>query len=353
MRKKLIIYIYIFIFLLVLVGCGGFVEEESLAIRKEVDSDGKVYIVIDYPDEELEDLRVEIPQGTDGVGIDQIYQSTSEDGNSTILQFTYTNGKSPTTISIPNGVSIKDVKYETNADGNVELKLVYTNNKESAAIIIPKGEKGEQGEQGVSIVDIIKNTDEEGNMTIQFLLSNNEKTQAVAIPNGIGITSIEESFDDKTYYLSIELTNGEIVTVDFEKPKDPNTWHTGSSIPDSSLGKDGDFYFDIDDTTIYAKTANKWVTVIQFENNETEYTVKFVKTAEDILDFKDTEFTIKNGTTFYSNNFTIPKPYRVGYTFGGWYTTQNPNPYINGMFTDLTIVNCDITLYPYWIPNAE
>ena len=41
-----------------------------------------------------------------------------------------------------------------------------------------------------------------------------------------------------------------------------------------------------------------------------------------------------------------------GFTFMGWYTVPNPNPLVNGQFTDMVPVTDDITLYAYWVANT-
>ena len=71
-------------------------------------------------------------------------------------------------------------------------------------------------------------------------------------------------------------------------------------------------------------------------------------------------YTVKAGTYLWdeeNGNVTLPIPVRPGYTFGGWYhraIPENGKPDATmGLFTDLTPVFSDLTLYAYWIPNAN
>ena len=64
------------------------------------------------------------------------------------------------------------------------------------------------------------------------------------------------------------------------------------------------------------------------------------------------EFELSVSQNSFVNASSIPIPTKDGYTFGGWYTVPNPNPLINGLFTDMVPVTQSIFLYAYWIPNT-
>ena len=58
-------------------------------------------------------------------------------------------------------------------------------------------------------------------------------------------------------------------------------------------------------------------------------------------------YDIPAGSYFAASKVQIPIPVRPGFEFLGWCTSPHKTP-VNGYFTDLTIVQADLTLYAIW-----
>ena len=368
MKKRILTFLcFIFMTFGLFTGCSGFIaSEESLYISNitsEVLEDGTTKVTIIYEDEELSPTVFYIPKGEQGDkgdkgnGIYSInYETNEETGEITVTIIFTSSDMEPVSFKLYNGVSMTGINsYVDEETGTTYFEVEFSDGSKSEPIEVPKGEKGEDGSYLIDY-GVVQN-EEDGSQVIYFTFSTGEFVSCT-IPkpekgeDGRGIKSIIGSEDDEYYYVTFEYTDdSEPTTLHFSRPENPNEWHTGSGIPSSILGKDGDFYFDVDRKDIYSKKNGVWIKIVDFDDSETLYTVEFNLNGENAKFPEGSNYsnyyTIPEGTSFASNNETIPIPVREGYSFQGWYTTRTPS-IVNGMFNDLTIVSGDLTLYAKW-----
>ena len=364
MKKKILTF-FCFIFMVfgMFTGCSGFVvQDESLiitSITSQVLEDGRTMVVITYADEEVEPAIFYLPkgdtgeQGEEGNGIKEITHEYDERTNTIIVTITFTDPTmAPVTYTLKNGVTIKSLEEIVDDNGNVSFVIHFSNGTSSEPISVPKGEDGSK------IVGYRQVINEDGSVTLQFAFSTGEiYTCDIPAPqkgeDGRSIIAIVGTTDELYYYVTFTFSDDTTETVKFEKPI-PSTWLTGTGTPSSSLGNDGDFYFDTSRKDIYTKVDGSWVKLVDFEDTETKFTVEFDLNAEDAI-FPDgyeysNYYSILAGENFVSSGYLVPIPVRTGYTFEGWYTTPNPTV-VNGAFTDLTPVSSDMKLYAKWRAN--
>lgn len=336
-------------------------------IKTEVDENGDTVVTIYYTDETIEPVSFVVPKGEEGqtgqqgVGIVNVTYEDSEDGTETIVTINLSDGTSQQ-INIPNGLDGKNgyniTKIESSYDEETGITTIriFTDNPNvgTYGIFTYEVVAGRDGNDGVGIASITSKNNTDNTITITITLTNGQKydiqTGNMKGETGRGIASVVGTISGNKYVLTINYTDGTSQVVKFDKPKDAAQWITGSSIPSSTLGKNGDFYFDTYHQIIYQKINNNWVEIVNFNDYQTTFTVKF-----NLNDNNDAvcegllpSYTIQRGEYFASSGYTIPLPTRSGYTFNGWYTTPSPNV-TNGAFTDLTPVFSDLILYANWI----
>lgn len=366
MKKKIFTFLcFIFMTFGLMTGCGGFVDDESLvisSIRTELLEDGRTMVVITYTDDEITPSIFYIPkgnegeQGSQGDGIEEITYDYDQNGDY-IVTITFTNAEmEPVVLNLKNGVSVKNVESVVDeTTGVVYMIINYTDGTSSEPIELPKGEKGKDGSL-LTFYECVEN--EDGSQLITFMFSTGEIVN-ITIPapekgeDGRGIKTIIGTEDENKYYITFEFTDdSEPQTIEFSKPEKPNTWHSNYGSPSISLGKDGDYYFDLSSNDIWYKTNGAWIKIIDFDDAETLCTVKFELNSDeaylpDGYNYK-LHHAIPKGSNFASNGAVVPIPLRNGYIFNGWYTSQSPT-IVNGSFNDLTTVSNDLILYANWI----
>ena len=361
--KKLLHLILLILVSFTLVSCGGFFEEETkeiLAVTSYIDQFGTTVIKITYSDDTEDEFK--IPKGAEGNGIKEI--ATDKVNGVTTLTVTFTDElMEPVVFDVADGKSIIGVESRTNEEtGDVYMVVLYNDGTESDPHLLPRGEKGEDG-NGFSGFD--KEDHEDGSKTYYFHFTQSEDV-VVTIPapekgeTGNGVSSIVGTEIDGFYVLTVNYTDGTKEEVTFNKPKDPNAWYSGTpgeDGPSVSIGRDGDYYFDTYHKVIYAKENNRWNEVVSFADSIIYYDVVF-----NLNDMDDggpkatmngrTGYTVVGGSYFTDNGYgDIPTPTRTGYKFLGWYKTKvdpnniSPN---NAPFTDMVLVNSNITLYACW-----
>ncbi|MGN0815103.1 MAG: InlB B-repeat-containing protein [Candidatus Coproplasma sp.] len=132
--------------------------------------------------------------------------------------------------------------------------------------------------------------------------------------------------------------DGESVTVE----QDSHKWLTGDTDPDDSDGKNGDWYVNIPELTVFLKVDGAWGRIGEFVSveeiiPETEYvTVTF-----DYGDDKITEEKVVKGETA-----TLPCPECEGKVFAGWFYGEGAN---RCQVNSLTPIISDVTLRAEWI----
>lgn len=337
-------------------GCSFFRSNgnEAIGIKEilvDYDEDGNALITINYTDKHKEPVTFVLPKGTDGevgTGIKKIDYEQDEYGATTVtINFTK-ESMEPVSFVLAPGKSISDVKFDTDAEGNTLIIFVDSDGNELSPITVFKGDSG------VGIASIEWDIDyDTGETIVNMYMSDDpdkENPVTVRIPEGKtgnGIESITPIKEGSIINLTINYTDGTQEIIPIEST--PN-WTTGDSKPNNIDGYDGDYFFDIAHDIIYIKENGIWTIAVDFGTNAQEYTVTFKlndTTAEPASLVGYTSYTINRGETFYSSDNTLPIATRVGYTFGGWSTSKTPNV-TNGLFTDLTPVLSNMTLYAVW-----
>jgi uncharacterized repeat protein (TIGR02543 family) len=320
-------------------------------ILVDYDEDGNALITINYTDSHKEPVSFVLPKGTDGevgTGIKKVDYEQDEYGATTVT-ISFTGDKlDPVSFVLEPGKSISDVKFDTDAEGNTLIIFMDSDGNELSPITVFKGDSG------VGIASIISEIDPDtGETIVSMYMSDDpdkENPVVVRIPQGKtgkGITSIVSEKRGSMVYLTINYTEGEPDIISFDAAP---AWTTGYSMPNNTDGYDGDYYFDIEHDVIYIKENGRWNVAVDFNTNAQEYTVSFNlndTNAEPASLVGNRSYVIRKGETFYSSNYTLPIATRSGYTFGGWSTSKTPNV-TNGIFTDLTPVLSDMTLYAVW-----
>ena len=359
MKLKKILFMFLLLFVIILSGCTFFNDtEESIeiaSITHEVESDGRTKITISYVNDVRDPDIFYIPQGIDGVGIKSVSAIPSEDSSSTNITITYTDDKKdPITFTLPHGVSIIGVStYTDDKDNNLYMVISYSNNTTSNPILLPKGEKGDEG-NGMTGYEIESHEDKSQTITFHFSKSEDVIISIPSPEKGLGISSMMSSEEDGLYILTVNYTDGTSERLEFNKPIEPSRWYSGASVPDTDLGVEGDYYFDHAHKIIFTKENGVWVSVVSFENNSVYYNISFelndsdseVKASMPAGSYK--LYPVKRNTYFEDNNWgSIPVPTRQGYKFVGWYKTKIITP-TSAPFTDLTPILSDLTLYAIW-----
>lgn len=350
-----------FFSLLFLSGCSSFFGSDSegvqiQSISTEVQSDGSTKMIIQYTDEDRKPDEFIIPKGIAGNGIQSILTNKNDKDGSTTLTILFTDETvKPVEFTIQNGVSIVGLEPQIDEETNdVYICVKYSDGTTSEPMLLPKGEKGEDGN---SFIGYDQTINEDNSVTIYFHFSKSEDV-IITIPSpqkgetGKGIQSIVSFETEVEYVLQIQYTDGTSEELKFNRPKDANQWYNGGTRPSDTLGVNGDYYFDIYHNCIYVKEGGSWTLITDFNGNEQNFSVRF-----DLNDTTDEPaqmptgaqlaYSIKRGSYFTTDGYSIPIPTRVGYEFKGWYTSKVVTP-VTGHFTDLTPIFDNITLYAIW-----
>ena len=357
-----------------LTSCGGFFEEEEAGngishIEDELLSDGRTKITIYFIDEDMEPKVFYLPQGVAGDGIKSIEHSVDESDHSTQISINFTSDKiKPVTLSIPHGVSVHNIISAYDDEKQAPYLLVqYNDGTTSDKFYLPKGDTG----NGIKDYDYTVHPDK--SITLEFLFDDDTK-MTVPIPapqdgedgidgeDGVGIVSITPVEDGTILYLNIEYTDGSTFPVPLERP---NKWYQGGQDPNNilkedgtSIGHDGDYFFDKDHIVIYAKDQGTWHEIISFTTLDQTYTVRFhLELDKDayMTGGAASIYTVNKGTYFCDSangNNPIPIPYLPGYVFQGWSTKSTFDPRTMTYFNDLTPIFGDLDLYPIWKPET-
>ncbi len=346
-------------------GC-GFTNTSTgrvIASIERIEEGDVVKMVIKYEDEEYPDDVFILPNGPQGTGIETIAVKDNDEGSGRVVTIYLTDRSDPASFEIKDGVSITGIESEIDEEGNQYIWVVYSNQTTSEKLLIPKGEKGDQG-VGFSGYDYTANPD--GSQKFVFKFSDGSKVDVdIPAPNdgkdGIGIKNIVSGETAKEYILTITYTDNTFEQIKFNKPADPNQWLSGSSQPINDEGKNGDYYYDKYHQVIYFKENNVWTEVIAFGVSQVKYTITFNLNDTDDLDNPASmpagsliSYKVAKGTYFQDSTNgigEIPIPYRNGYRFVGWYRTKIINAN-SSKFTDLTPVYSDLVLYAQWEPTT-
>ena len=319
-------------------------------IEVTYDELGNAIITINYTDTTKKPVSFTLPKGEngeDGVSIKKVEYDKDALGVTTVT-ITFTNSLDPVSFDLEPGKSITDYKLDKDDSDNIMIIFIDSDGNELKPIIVPKGDTGEQGN---GIVSIVPDYHLDGSVTLIIALDDGSEYQAeVPAPReGRGIESIVSRKEGTKFYLNIKYNDGTSEEVDFDAPP---SWTTGYSKPGDDFGYNGDYYFDISHDVIYIKENGMWTVAVDLNTSYAEYSITFElnDTTAEPASFAvgQRSYVIQKGETFYSSNLDMPVPARAGYTFNGWYTTSTTPNVTQGIFTNLTPVMSNMTLYANW-----
>ena len=359
--KKIIMFLFITLSsLCFLTSCGTFFSEEELmisSITSKMLDDGSTKLIINYTDETKTPDEFIIPRGLTGNGIKEIKTSKGEKEGTTIVEVIYTDMyMSPVTFEVKDGKDITGVSTKIDEEtGEMFLMIQYSDGTSSEPILLPKGEKGEDGD-GFAGYDYTANDDGSQTYIFHFTKSPDVEILIPAPEKGNGIKTITSDETDDEYILIIEYTDErENDVIKFKRPSEPNAWYSGSKEPDRELGRDGDYYMDYAHKAIWYKSNGTWSKVVNYDDGYEEYTITFDLNDKDDGG-KQAQMVgynvctgMKRNTYFWQNGYDkIPVPTREGYKFVGWYRSKVVMDPTYGAFNDFTVILSDLTLYAIW-----
>ena len=412
MRKTIPLIALLIAMCFILTACGSFMEwgdEEEKQIEridKHTDANGVVYMDIYFVGEETPQ-SIPLPSGADGTSIsfDATYNN---DERKTVVTVSFSDGSADQTFDIKDGQSITSVSISEGEIGIGDVLCFYCGNdlvgeipmsqirgKDGATwltgtsapdnavgkdgdfflntdkfdVYIKKGETwttvGNLTGAGIDKIETYESADGSG-IKITYNEQSGWEPTIVLCP-GITDINLKLSEDKKQFVFEVVLSNGivdengvaQTFSKEFAIARFPQ-WESGTNFPSENDGIIGDFYFYEPTQTILHKKSTGWVTIISFnellnqENDKVNVTFDALGGKMAITGFTNPtekyEMTVTKGSFVHAD--LIPIPTKDGFTFGGWYTVPDPNPLVNGRFTDMVPVSQNITLYAYWIPNA-
>lgn len=359
MKKVLIFLFTALISLCLLTSCGSFFSDEELmitSITSKVLEDGSTKLIITYNDETKKPDEFIIPRGLTGNGIKEIKATKGENNGSTTIEIIYTDDNmQPITFEVKDGNSIQDVEVRKDEEtGEEYLVFLLSDGTECEPILLPKGEKGEDGRGIEKLVPII-NDDNSVTIKITFTDGTEDEITMPAL-NGIeSVEYVEDSTRKDKYILRIKFTSSdETQDIELPRPKEPSKWLSGNRAPEENDGDDGDYFMDPVHKIIWAKENGYWYQVINFGESYGSCTITFKLNDEDdienpaSIDAPVMYINIERNSYFWQSGNEIPIPYRNGYKFVGWYRSKNPNKATAAPFTDFTVILSDLTLYAMW-----
>lgn len=306
-----------------------------------------------------------IDDGLEGVSIESITSEVSEDGKSVIITISYTDPNySDTVITVPvvngkDGRSVTNLATSYDSKGNVVVTFSYSDGTKDS-FTIPKGLDG----NGISNV-VIDTTSKEGYTLVVFYFTDTSiPPTVVEIPNGkdgvdgedgvsiVKITKDEARSNNLVAVYVVLFSDGTTQDIEISLPQ-ATIWHSGELIPDSNIGKDGDFYLNTLTGYVYRRYGNTWVFIFSMKGSgspvsfEVTFNLNGGKWSDDTTNSKT--YIVDYGQ--YLSLDKIPLPKKDGASFNGWYTALSDDPnFVNaGKFTDLVAVMDDIDLYAYWL----
>ena len=156
-------------------GCFGFGDEamEISSITTVTLENGDIQVIITYVDEDTKPTTFVVPKGDsgedgkDGNGIKEITYSQSEDKQNTIVNIAFTQqGVNPVDVIVPNGVSVTGIDQSFDEETQMTTLIVnFSDGTKSDPILIPKGEKGDDG---ISVLGIDQKINRDYSVTLTY-----------------------------------------------------------------------------------------------------------------------------------------------------------------------------------------
>ena len=332
-------------------------------------------VIVTYTDTSMPALEFDVPHGSEIEAIlvvdkDDFEIKTDENGNEYRVDAEGKNIEEE-------GKFFEGTKY---------LKVIYTETespesevKKSSKFKLPQGQKGQEG-NGIESIKAGKLLEdgtiedgalnEDGSISLKIKYTLLEEPQIINIPPNKGIKEIKKIDTETSYGLEIVYTTlnsdgkNESQKYEFAKPR-ITEWLYGQRDPDDYFdGKIGDYWYNTTKKSLWFKRESVndpngfgyWELIVNLGKDEQQCLITFNANGGSIVFGADGEdvretltYKLIYGESFYSHGFQmpIPNPPSADLVFVGWYTSETVNP-TTGKFTDLTIVNTNITLYAIW-----
>ena len=362
--KKIVCAICLVVMLasaLLLTGCGFFESEAGILIssieKTGVLADGSTEITIRFTDPAEDPLVFTIPAGKSGetgVGIKKITPTYDSKGMQTEIKIEFTDQSlAPVIFNVTDGKTVNGVDTVWDEDEQSYYLVFKQGDDILASAKVPElaGIRG--------FTEAITNDDGSVSFAIKWGTADKEEEHEITIPSGNGISYMDAYTDSEGYHIEVHYTNptmgkehNGMDSFILQKPADPNQWFTGTVEPTQGV-REGDFWFDERNKTIFTYKNDDWRPVINFsELVPTYHKVVFYANDDTAAGLKvpvDTFDYIDHGRCFNELNEDIPIPEREGYMFVGWYPHPTASdPYSYPIFTAYTPVNANLVLYARW-----
>ena len=378
--KKIITAILIMLLCFTAAACSmGWSDETEIVSVKVTFSaeDQKYYIEITYDDGTIKKIETEGlsdfegkegAKGELGNGIAEIKTEYDQSAEETLVTIRFTDESMDDVVfPIPDGKHVTEIKRfdEDETHSEPYLVFMFSDGSSTSEILLPRGKDG----NGIKDVKFEESTGTDGRVSgiLKIWLDSDADdkphTFPVTLPVGVkSISTVTDASADK-YKILIEYTDGTKQNLEFDRPKDPNTWISESRAPSNMQdGKNGDFFFDREAKVIYFKQDGVWTKIISFKDESVTHSVTFnINTDDTSAKFADGSrekiFSVQHGNYLSSalGNPSVPIPQRTGYTFEGWYTKSvvenTGEEYTIERFGNLTPVCSDLILYARWKKN--
>lgn len=344
-----------------LTSCGFFAGSGTYSIDEVTTSTtatGDTVVTISYTDTRLPATTFTIPKGETGVGIASATASVDEEKKTVTVTITYTDDREPTVYTYPivdgNGIESVALTYQEGSTTQVySFHFVYTNGEISDEIVLPKG-------NGIASITATAN-EENGSTDVKITMDDGEEV-TFNIPKGEKGDPGEDGFspeivgislgNDGKWYLYVTRADG---GTDQKPIEGMPTWIVSQGNPNDNPSYDdyatGYIYVDTLTRTIYYKTADSgWVIWVDL-GQKAAYTVTFHAGEGTIPPSELVGFTIGEGNTYSlsveeGSTIDLPTPTAPSsLAFEGWYTSSDLSDPNVGKMTDLTPVTRSLDLY--------
>ena len=353
--KKLLLSAWLLLGGLALSSCSSFFGDSGYLITNlttRVDEDGNTIVTITFDDEDISPVTFTIPKGISGepgVGIASITPKFDSEKQIVTLTITYTDETlEPTVIEVPvisgidgkNGKGITNVIIGKDEIGNTTFQFQYSDNTTSEVFTINKGV------DGIGIKDITNEYDADNNRIAITITYTNDETTTLYVScgedgNGIeGITAVDSG---TTYLLTITYTDGTMQRIPLAKPV-ATQWYSGNGVPSPNLGNDGDFYLNESGGEVYKRVNGIWQLHYQVTFNPNGGQWRYVDQTNPGSAIANKTIIVEAGSYVSQIANADFEVIYEGHTFNGWYNDKVLTPN-SGHFTTLTPVMSDLTLF--------
>lgn len=322
-------------------------------VQTSLDDDGNTVVTITFTSEDVPPVTFTIPKGSDGAdgnGIKDIHTEYQETQNRVMIEISFTDPTMENYVTyIPiysgtDGRGIESIDVELLESGDTLLTINYTDGSSPTNLTLPGGKDG----NGISSIDTSYDPIS-GDVIVTVSFTGDLEPVEFRIPRGnqgTSIDHIETSQDDENYNLTIYYDDGTYETVSFSKDQ-PTQWLSGNTVPDSSLGNDGDFYINFAEADIYKKVSGEWVFQMHLtgggssgsEEKHYYYVTLELNGGQLVNPLEPLSYKVEEG-----ESIDLPLCEKEGFEFIGWYSDLEMDPN-TAHITDITPIFKDMVIY--------